>query len=175
MRLRNQAFVLVAALVAGLGAASAGYADGDADFARKVARDGQLEIELGNYAAAHAANAEVKRFGRMMVDDHSQVNKELQDIARQKGIQVDSKLTPEQREQATKLMNLKGADFDRAYVNAMVEGHEKAVEAFGKQADQNRSDLDRWAAGTLPKLRDHLAHARELQQKENRADVSRNP
>jgi len=57
----------------------------------------------------------------------------------------------------------------------MVDAHEKAVDTFGKQADRNRSDVDRWAASTLPKPRDHLAHARELQQKESRADVSRNP
>jgi len=171
MRIRNRALIVAAAL----GTRSAVYADGDADFARKAASAGQLEVELGNYAAAHAANAEVKRFGRMMVDDHSQANQQLQDLAKKQGMKVDAKLSPDQREKATELMRLTGTDFDKAYVNAMVEDHEKAVEAFGKQADRNQSELDRWAASTLPKLRDHLAHARELQQKESRADVSRNP
>jgi putative membrane protein len=171
MRIRNQALILAAAL----GAASAVYADDDADFARKAASDGQLEVELGKYAAAHASDAEVKRFGRMMVDDHSQANQQLQDLAKKKGIQVEPKLSADQREKATELMRLKGADFDKAYVDAMVEDHEKAVDTFGKQANQNQSDIDHWAASTLPKLRDHLAHARELQQKESRADVSRNP
>jgi len=66
MRIRNQILILAAAL----GAASAVHAH-DADFARKAASDGQLEVELGKYAASHATNAEVKPFGRMMVDDHS--------------------------------------------------------------------------------------------------------
>src|SRR4029453_5166997 len=77
---------------------------------------------------------------------HSRVNQELEDLARSEGIRLQSSMTTEHREEATKLMSKQGADFDAAYIQAMVEGHEKAVEAFSAQADQNKTDVDRWAA-----------------------------
>ena len=162
MQIRRHAIALAAAL--GI-AASGCAADDDAAFARQAASTGLLEVELGNYAAMNAADPEVKRFGRTMVDDHSRVNQELEQLARQEGIRLQSGMTSAHREEATKLMSLQGAEFDTAYVKAMVDGHEKAVEAFGAQAQQNRSDIDRWAASTLPALQQHLAHARELEQK----------
>jgi hypothetical protein len=54
----------------------------------------------------------------------------------------------------------------------MVEGHEKAVEAFSAQADQNKTDVDRWAASKLPALQQHLAQARELAAKSSSERVS---
>ncbi len=81
-------------------------------------------------------------------------------------------MTPEHRQEATQLMSKQGADFDAAYVQAMVQGHQKAVEAFQQQADQNKTDVDRWAASTLPALEQHLAHARELAAKDADERVS---
>jgi putative membrane protein len=147
-------------------------ADDDAEFARQAASTGLLEVELGNYAAMNAADPAVKRFGRAMVDEHSRVNQELEDLARREGIRLQSSMSVEHREEATKLMSLHGEEFDRAYVEAMVDGHEEAVEAFSAQADQNRSDVDRWAASTLPALQQHLAHARELAEKTGAERVS---
>jgi putative membrane protein len=160
-------------LVVAVGAfAPACMAEDDADFARQAASTGLLEVELGNYAASNAADPEVARFGRAMVDDHSRVNQELEALARRKGIRLHSSMTPEQRQEATQLMSKQGADFDAAYVQAMVQGHEKAVAAFQKQADQDKTEVDRWAASTLPALQQHLAHARELAAKDGNARVS---
>ena len=35
--------------------------------------------------------------------------------------------------------------------------------AFGKQADQKKTEIDRWAATTLPTIRMHLDHAKQLE------------
>jgi putative membrane protein len=132
-----------------------------------------LEVELGNYAAMNAEDPGVKRFGRTMADDHTQANQELELLAQRQGIRIQSGMTPEHREEATRLMALHGAEFDEAYVDAMVDGHENAVAAFSAQAKQDRSDVDRWAAATLPRLRQHLEHARELKQSESERVSSR--
>jgi putative membrane protein len=163
-------------LVVAFGAmAPACAADDDADFARQAASTGLLEVELGNYAAMNAADPDVKRFGRAMVDDHSRVNQELEDLARREGIRLKSSMSVAHREEATKLMSLQGEAFDSAYVEAMVDGHHEAVDAFSAQASQNRSGVDRWAASKLPALQQHLAHARELAEKSGADRVSQNP
>ena len=160
-------------LVVAFGAlAPACAAADDTDFARQAASTGLLEVELGNYAAMNAADPDVKRFARAMVDDHSRVNQELEDLARREGIRLQSSMSVEHREEATKLMSLQGEAFDSAYVEAMVDGHQQAVDAFSAQASQNRSNVDRWAASTLPALQQHLAHARELAAKDGNERVS---
>lgn len=56
-----------------------------------------------------------------------------------------------------------GAEFDHAFVAAMVSDHEEDIAMFDKKA-QNADDADvrSLAADTLPKLRQHLARAQEL-------------
>ena len=138
-------------------------ADDDVEFARQAASTGMLEVELGSYAAANAESPEVKRFGMNMVDDHGKANRELAELAQKAGISLPTAMNAEHRAEASKLMSLKGAEFDAAYVKAMVDGHQKAVSAFSAQADQKRTELDRWAASTLPVIQQHLNHAEELQ------------
>lgn len=159
MRARRIGIVAITAFGL-LGPASA--AGDDSEFVRMARSSGLLEVELGKHAAVYAEDPAVKRFARAMVDDHDKANQELDLLVRRAGIPLQGGMSAAHREEATNLMNLHGADFDEAYTRAMVECHEAAVEAFSRQADPQRSEIDRWAANTLPVLRQHLAHAREL-------------
>ena len=50
-----------------------------------------------------------------------------------------------------------GADFDKAYLSALIDDHKKDVKLFEKEAKSgNDSELKTWAANTLPTLRHHL-------------------
>jgi putative membrane protein len=138
-------------------------ADDDVEFARQAASTGMLEVELGSYAAANAASPDVKSFGTQMVGDHGKANQELASLAQRLGITLPASMNAEHRAEANKLMALTGADFDAAYMKAMVDGHQKAASAFGAQADQKRTEIDRWAASTLPVIQQHLEHARQLE------------
>jgi putative membrane protein len=150
--------------LAALAAASFGCAkDDDADFARQAASTGMLEVELGSYAAANAQSPAVKSFGSQMVEDHGKANQELASLAQRMSLSLPATMNAEHRAEATKLMALHGAEFDEAYVKAMVDGHEKAASAFSKQADQQKTEIDRWAASTLPVIRMHLDHAKQLE------------
>jgi putative membrane protein len=56
-----------------------------------------------------------------------------------------------------------GKDFDQAYDQAQLKGHQDAValfEAYAKGGDN--ADLKKWAAATLPHLKQHLAMAQKL-------------
>ena len=63
-----------------------------------------------------------------------------------------------------KLQGLKGEDFDRAYVKAMANGHDKAVALFesASQQPQMPDDLKQFAASTLPTLEQHKEMAHSL-------------
>jgi len=67
--------------------------------------------------------------------------------------------------------SLSGAEFDRAFINHMVMGHEKAISKF-ETASENLQDADlkKYAQKTLPVLREHLRMAQKLQSKLGWAD-----
>jgi putative membrane protein len=144
-------------------AGAAGAAETDAEFVAKAARGGLLEVELGRHASQHAADAGVRAFAQRMVSDHTRANSELAAIAQRQGLAVPKQIDAKQREQIQELTAKRGADFDEAYMEAMVEDHVHDVDEFREQADDAKSEVDRFAAKLLPTLEEHLAQARAIE------------
>jgi putative membrane protein len=51
---------------------------------------------------------------------------------------------------------LSGADFDKAYVDAMVDDHKEDVEFFDDNTDNSDADIKAFTTKTLPTLKKHL-------------------
>lgn len=133
----------------------------DTDFAVEAADGGMLEVQLGTYAASNATSPEVKKFGQMMVDDHTKANEELTALATQKGISLPAALSDKNQKKYNDLIEEKGAEFDEAYMEFMVEDHEEDIDAFEKEAENgNDADLKNWATGKVATLRHHLDMAK---------------
>ncbi len=88
---------------------------------------GFTEVQLGKVATERAASADVKAFGRMMVKDHSQAGDELKTVAAQMEVQQPAQLDQKHKDLIDKLSRLQGAEFDREYINAMVQGHQEVL------------------------------------------------
>jgi putative membrane protein len=145
------------------GGQAAPVAASDEAFARDAAADGLAEVELGQLAVEKAASAEIKNFGKMIVDDHSKANAELKAIAARRSIDLPSEPKPEQKAEKERLQQLNGVAFDQEFAKAMTKDHKKAVEAFSKQAGQGADpELKAWAAQKLPTLKVHHAKAEQL-------------
>jgi putative membrane protein len=136
-------------------------------FVHEAAMAGKAEVELGQLATTHAANPDVKQFGQRMVTDHTKANEQLKAIAQEKNIDVPTRVDDQHKKTAEKLAKLQGASFDRAFIQQMVEDHEKAVKLFSKEAQQGQdADLKAFAAKTLPTLQEHLTQATQLAQQQ---------
>ncbi len=136
---------------------------GDLSFMNEAAPGGMAEVELGRMAASQGMSKEVKAFGQKMVEDHSKANQELMQLAQQKKVMLPPDVMPKHKETMAKLSKLKGADFDREYVKAMVEDHEKDVAAFDNEAKTGAdADVKAFATKTLPTLQMHLQMIREI-------------
>ena len=132
-------------------------------FATRAAQGGMAEVELGRLASQKAQNAEVKKFGQMMVQDHTNANTELKSLAGKKNITLPTALDAEHKAVMDKLQGLSGAEFDKAYMDAMVEDHEKTIDLFQAQADDgDDADMKAFASKTLPKLKQHLEMAESI-------------
>ncbi|HZJ55665.1 MAG TPA: DUF4142 domain-containing protein, partial [Myxococcaceae bacterium] len=91
----------------------------------------QAEIEMGKMAEQKAQDREVKKFGKHMVKAHTAMDKDLQSWAKKNKVTIaappqdDAHQAEMQKMQQTKqrLQSLSGAEFDKAYMQAMAEDH----------------------------------------------------
>ena len=133
----------------------------DKNFAKEAALGGMLEVELGNIAQQNAQSDDVKQFGTRMVQDHGAANQQLMRVLATKDFTVPQQLDEKHRKMIEKMSDMRGAEFDRAYMREMVEDHDKDVKKFREEAQQaNDPDIKAFAQNTLPVLEEHrkLAH-----------------
>jgi putative membrane protein len=147
--------------------------DSDArHFALQASKHGAAEIELGRMAAQKGRSREVKQFGEMMVADHTKGAAELKEAAGPHGVELSSELPDESEELAARLQKLEGAEFDRAYMAAMVDGHQEMrgmitgrlndAKRMTTSKSQLETAVDGWAAQVLPTVESHLAKAQQI-------------
>lgn len=129
----------------------------DAEFATKAATAGMAEVELGKLALNKSTNAQVKEFATMMVSDHGKANEELMTLATAKNITLPTTLDEDHQKTWDELNGKTGKDFDKKYVDDMVDGHKKVLDLMEKQAKDGADvDLKAFAAKTAPVVKAHL-------------------
>ncbi|HKO58510.1 MAG TPA: DUF4142 domain-containing protein [Thermoanaerobaculia bacterium] len=140
--------------------------DAEKTFAMKAADGGMAEVALGGVAAQKATNGDVKNFGNQMVTDHGKANDQLKTWATNKGIALPAEMSDEHKKTAEDLSKKSGAAFDKAYMDAMVEDHEKDVREFQQAKSSVKDpDLKQWVDATLPVIEGHLQMAKDLRKK----------
>lgn len=140
--------------------------DKDKKFVEAATSGGMMEVELGKYAQENAVNQEVKDFGAKMVVDHSKANEELAALAQSKGITAPTAMTEHHTKMVADMKEKKGAEFDKAYVDMMVDDHKEDIEAFEEEAkDGQDDDLQAFANNTLPTLQEHKAMIKAIKDK----------
>lgn len=146
-------------------AVSKARTDDPKDFITAAAQGGMAEVELGKMAATKATNAEVKKFGQMMVTDHTKLNDEIKALAKKQNVTLPSDIGSH-KSTVDKLNGKTGADFDKAYVDDMVSGHESVVADFERQANNSTdAEVKALAAKALPGLKKHLETIKAIQAK----------
>jgi putative membrane protein len=123
------------------------------------------EIEQAKLARSKSKNKQVLSFATMMIDHHGQAQKQ----------QAALKETPEPSPLATQLQaeaqktlatlqQDSGTDFDRAYLDAQVDGHQKALDTLKQRLlpSAKAAELTKYLRGLEPKIEQHLARARTL-------------
>ncbi|WP_432807797.1 DUF4142 domain-containing protein [Pantanalinema sp. GBBB05] len=135
----------------------------DNQFANQAGEAGLTEVQLGQLAVERAGSSEVKQYAQEMIQEHTQANNELKQLAAQKGITLPQTLNQQHQTAKANLSSLSGAAFDRAYMDLMKQDHAKVVSLFQQQANQGQDpDLKNWAAKTLPTLQEHKQMAQSV-------------
>jgi len=135
------------------------------NFAVKAADAGMAEVKLGEVAQQNASSPRVKAFGQMMVQDHSKANQELKSLASAKNVTLPDSVGEDHSKHIQDLSKKTGKDFDKDYIDMMVDGHQDVIDMFDKASkDLKDADLKAFATNTLPTLRAHLDSAKAVQE-----------
>ena len=146
----------------GMDMTSAPTASAGQTFANAAASSDAFEIASSQLAEGQAESAAVKKFAASMIKAHTESTAELKTAAG--AITPDPALTAEQQQTLDSLKPLKGADFDKAYVAAQVDAHEKTLAALKvNSADTNvPAPLRDFATKLSPTVAAHLNMAKGL-------------
>lgn len=142
----------------------------DPEIAAAVIAVNDADIKNGQLAEKQSKNGEVKTFAKQMVTDHEAVNKKAHDLASKLNISPTDNSTTTQLKQSTdqerdQLKQMKGTDFDKAYIDNEVQMHQQALDMIDKNlepAAQNE-DLKQLLKDSRPAFAAHLEHAKKLQ------------
>lgn len=134
----------------------------DSDFAKAAAEGGFAEVKFGELAEDKGSNQAVKNLGQRMVNDHTKADDDLKTAATKDNLSVSSQMNAKDQATYTRLSQLSGTAFDRAYARDMVRDHEADIALFRHEANDGKdATIKGFAAQTLPTLEDHLKEARQ--------------
>jgi putative membrane protein len=146
--------------------------DGDTRTIAHLHHVNQMEITLGK-DAQRQGTAKVKDYASTLITDHQTADKDLTAFAKAHKlttIPADKPTTDADRQddkdmtqQMAKLKTLKGADFDKAYLNMMVSGHDKELTKIDVEISAaSDPDFKNLLQSVKPVLQRHADQARDL-------------
>ena len=135
-----------------------------ANFVTLVAASDMFEIQSSKIALQRSTNPDVKRFAQMMIDAHTKTTAALTRlVAGQSNLSLPTALPSDLQSKLDQLGSVSPADFDSAYLNDQVDGHQSALNVFQRYAkDGDLEPLKQFAASTAPVIQQHLDKAKKL-------------
>ena len=166
---------MISAVVAGLFAAASGAAlaqpgPSDAQIAGIVVAANTVDVDAGKLAEKMASQKEVKAFAKQMITDHEAVNQQAGALVKKLNItpensDVSKDLKNGGDENVTKLKQLSGKAFDKAYVDHEIVYHQAVLDALDKTLIPNakNGELKDLLVKVRPAFVAHLEHAKHIQ------------
>ena len=140
---------------------------GAPDFVAKAAASDMFEIESSKLALTRTRNAEIKAFAQMMIEMHTQTTAGLKKAIADSGqpLVPPTALPTDLQGKLDDLVKASDADFDKAYMDAQVDGHQAALDLMTRYAaDGTVPALQAAAASTAPTVQEHLTKAKGIRE-----------
>ena len=167
--MKRALFLIATSLACG---AAFAQAPSDPQIAHIVVTANQVDIDAGKLAESKGSTAEVKAFGKQMVTDHGGVNKQAVALVTKLGVKPEDNATSQSLKSGgdkniAHLKTLKGAAFDKAYVDNEVTYHQAVLDAIDKTLipSAQNAELKALIVKVRPAIDAHLQHAKMMQAK----------
>jgi putative membrane protein len=150
--------------------AASGQAISDAQIAAVVVTANQVDIDAGQLAHSRSTNDKVKAFAQLMVTDHTGVNKAATELVTRLKVNPQASPTSEAlksggEKNLAHLKTLKGAAFDRAYIDHELTYHQQVIDALDTVLipGATNAELKALLIKVRPAFIAHRDHAKSLQ------------
>ena len=129
------------------------------------------EIGTSKIAQEKGTSSEVRDFAKMMVDDHTAMQKEADELATRVNLVPAPPPQAEQKRAAGDQMvqqlssTAKGPEFDRAYIQGQVQAHQQTLAELQQLQTQvtDNADVKALIDKAIPKVQQHLERAQQIQ------------
>lgn len=127
------------------------------------------EMAAGKAAMQKSKNDAVKKYARELINDHTKnlsQTKAVSNNIHEKPIESDDSKNLQQKgkDLMTKLKGLKDKEFDKEYIDAMVNGHTEALEIIqGKMGQVTNPKLQSHVKATQDMIQKHLTDGKTVQ------------
>ncbi len=135
-----------------------------AEFVRRAAFSDMYETQSSELAAVKG-DAPTRALAAMLNADHQKTSSQLGVIVKghAQDLPLPPRLDPAHQALIDELKNLEGPAFSKRFLQQQRVAHQQAVALFESYgATGTNAELRQWAAQTLPKLKEHLAHVQSL-------------
>lgn len=120
------------------------------------------EVQAGELAERKGTTAAVRAAGRMLVTDHTQLDKKVVAVAHAVGVSLPEAAAPEDAAAASRFADESGAAFDHDFTSTLITGHQEVIAATQTEIGKGLApQVTRLARQSLPTLRKHLATLRK--------------
>jgi putative membrane protein len=158
--MRLNALIALAGLV--LTAAPAFAGPGDVDFIRKAVAGNEAEVQMGSILQTRGHSDALKRFGSVLVSDHTLALAQARSAAHAMGVRVSSHTSAEAAQQMKQLWAATDSLFDSEARRIAIEDHQKDIALYEAEASKGSGPAADYARQTLPVLQRHLQMAEAL-------------
>ena len=141
----------------------------DPEVAHVAVTANSIDIDLAKFAQTRTRNAAVRQFAATMIADHSAVNAQAAALAGRLGVTpADNKVSQSLLEGASAaragLDPLRGAAFDRTYIDREIAYHQAVLDAIDGLLvpTTSNADLKQLLVDVRPAIAAHLEHAKTL-------------
>lgn len=127
-----------------------------AQFVVDAAAGNYAEIKLAQLAIQKSTSKDIQAMAKSLEADHTAALDELKTLAASKAINIPTEEPDKTKELITDLSDDKPADFDKAWVKALMDKHEKTISSYEKELNDSKDEaLKAWITKVLPIIRSH--------------------
>jgi len=137
----------------------------DQNIMHDLAQANLSEIETGKVALQKSNNDQVKTYAQKMIDDHTQAQKDLEQLAQAKGVTLPTEPDNKHQSELKKLSSLEGEKFDKRYLSQGGLSDHRNTHRLLERAQSRATDPDLKAlvSKVEPVVSQHLTMAKDLQ------------
>ncbi len=135
----------------------------NSSFMVEAANSSMTELQLAGLTQQKALSQKVKNFSSMLIHDHSILKDQVKSLAAQMNVVLPDTIGNNEQKQIDGLMQKRGADFDKSFMETVIKNYEEAIGLFEKALLNTKDpDVNSFADKTLMTLHMHLDSAKSI-------------